>query len=42
MINIKVNFAGLTTERARSGKQSYKLDITFIKGWQITIIGLAR
>ncbi|MDP6180487.1 MAG: hypothetical protein QGG48_11395, partial [Desulfatiglandales bacterium] len=27
----KVNFAGLTTERTRSGKQSYKLDITFIK-----------
>ena len=24
----KVNFAGLTTEKSRSGKQSYKLDIT--------------
>jgi len=26
----EVNYAGLTTERAHSGKQSYKLDITFI------------
>lgn len=27
----KVNYAGLTAERVRSGKKSYKLDITFIK-----------
>lgn len=27
----KVNFAGLTTERSHGGKQSFKLDITFLK-----------
>ena len=28
----KVNFKGLTSEKSRSGKKSFKLDITFIEG----------